>query len=78
MSSANYPKLQHVQNTLAHVVLRQGKHDHVTPALVQFHWLHIRQRITFDIALHSLLKFYILISLHVCMNLLIIMCISVI
>jgi hypothetical protein len=42
-------KLQRVQNTLARVVLRQGKQDHITQALVQLHWLPIRQRITFKV-----------------------------
>ena len=35
---------------MARVVLRQGKHDDITTALVQLHWLSIRQRVTFKIA----------------------------
>jgi hypothetical protein len=45
-SSANYLKLQRVQNTLAHVVLIHGKHDHIIPALVQLHCMPIRQGVT--------------------------------
>ena len=50
MSESNFKKLQRVQNTLARVVLRRGKYDHITPALVELHWLPIKQRVTFKIA----------------------------
>ena len=50
MSSANLDKLQRVQNTLARVVLRLRRFDHITPALIELHWLPIRQRITFKLA----------------------------
>ena len=33
MSESNFKKLQRVQNTIARVVLRRGKYDHITPAL---------------------------------------------
>jgi len=52
--------LQRVQNTLARVVLRAGKFEHVTPALIQLHWLPVKQRamyklalITFNVLQHS-------------------------
>ena len=38
MTSANITKLQRVQNTLARVILRQRKFDHITPALAELHW----------------------------------------
>ena len=41
-------KLQRVQNTLARVIFRQGKFDHITPVLK--HWLPIEKRITFKLA----------------------------
>jgi len=50
MSSSNFDKLQRVQNTLARVILKQHKFVHVTPLLVQLHWLPIRQRVTFKLA----------------------------
>ena len=37
MTDCNFKKLQHVQNTLARVVLRAGKFEHITPALVNLH-----------------------------------------
>ena len=50
MSSANFDKLQKVQNTLARIVMKQKKFDHITPSLIHLHWLPIRQRVTFKIA----------------------------
>jgi len=50
MSESNFKKLQYVQNTLARVVLRRGKYDHITPALAELHWLPFKQHVTFKIA----------------------------
>jgi len=50
MSEANFSKLQRVQNTLARVVVRRGKFDHITPTLSELHWLPIRQRVIFKVA----------------------------
>ena len=50
MSSANVAKLQMVQNTLARVVLRQRRCDHISPSLVRLHWLPVKHRITFKVA----------------------------
>ena len=50
MSAANITKLQRVQNTLARTILRLRKFEHITPALIDLHWLPIRQRITFKLA----------------------------
>lgn len=50
MSSSNFKKLQRVQNTLARVVLKQRKFDHVTQSLMELHWLPIRHRMTFKLA----------------------------
>jgi hypothetical protein len=49
MSSANFTRLQRVQNTLARVILKQRKSDHITPSLIQLHWLPVR-RVTFKLA----------------------------
>lgn len=70
MSSVNFNKLQRVQNTLARVVLKRRKFDHITPSLVELHWLPIRQRTTFKVAtltyklLHSSQPHYLSNSLH--------------
>jgi len=50
MSEANFSKLQQVQNTLARVVVRRGKFDHITPTLSELYWLPIRQRVIFKVA----------------------------
>ena len=47
----NFNKLQHVQNTLARVVLRAGKFKHITPALIKLHWLPVKQRVLYKQAL---------------------------
>jgi len=44
-------KLQTVQNAAARVVTGTKKFDHITPALRQLHWLPVRQRITFKLAM---------------------------
>jgi len=51
MSDRNFKKLQRVQNTLARVVLRAGKFEHITPALIQLHWLPVKQRALYKLAL---------------------------
>jgi len=50
MTDSNFNKLQRVQNTLARVVLRLRKFDHITPALMELHWLPIKHRVTFKLA----------------------------
>jgi len=44
-------KLQTVQNAAERVVTGTKKFDHITPVLRQFHWLPVRQRITFKLAM---------------------------
>jgi hypothetical protein len=50
ISESNFKKLQRVQNTLARVVLRRGKYDHISSALADLHWLPIKQRVTFKLS----------------------------
>ena len=58
-------KLQTVQNAAARIVLRAPKMCHITPLLVQLHWLPVKKRIDYKIillvfkALHSLAPQYI-------------------
>ena len=40
-------KLQRTQNAAAHIHSKTHKYDHITPTLIQLHWLPIRQRIQF-------------------------------
>ena len=44
-------KLQRVQNAAARVILGYTKYDHITPGLVKLHWLPIKYRILFKIAM---------------------------
>ena len=50
MSEANLDKLQRVQNALARVGTGLHRRDHITPALIELHWLPVRARITFKVA----------------------------
>ena len=37
MLAKNFARLQHVQNTLARVILHKGKFDHITQSLMEVH-----------------------------------------
>ena len=58
-------RLQAVQNAAARVVTLTPKHDHITPILINLHWLPVEFRITFKVlllvykALHGLAPSYI-------------------
>ena len=44
-------KLQAIQNAAAQLVTGLGHHEHITPALMDLHWLPVCQRIDYKIAL---------------------------
>ena len=44
-------RLQGIQNSAARIVTRTRKYDHITPVLIDLHWLPIPARIEFKIAL---------------------------
>ena len=58
-------KLQMVQNSAARLIARQRKHQHITPVLVELHWLPVRWRVQYKLlvlvftALHGLAPGYI-------------------
>jgi len=47
----NIQKLQRAQNSLARVVASTNLRDHITPVLKDLHWLPVKQRIEYKIAL---------------------------
>jgi len=51
ISNGLLTKLQTVQNAAARVVTGTRKFDHISPVLRQLHWLPVRQRITFKLAM---------------------------
>ena len=53
VGSASYQldKLQRVQNMACRVVSNLGKYDHVSSEMKRFHWLKIREHITYKIAI---------------------------
>ena len=44
-------KLQYVQNAAARLITGIRKHDHITPILMDLHWLPVKERIQFKILL---------------------------
>ena len=42
-------KLQCIQNAAAHLITRTRKYKHITPILIELHWLSVRQQILFNI-----------------------------
>ena len=50
VSSEQINRLQRVQNDAARLILRKRRREHVTPLLRQLHWLPVRDRITFKLA----------------------------
>jgi len=50
-STSSIDKLQRVQITLARVVSRRSRFDHATPLLADLHWLPVRYRIEYKLAL---------------------------
>ena len=44
-------KLQHVQNAAARLITLSRKHEHITPILLNLHWLPVNYRIIFKILL---------------------------
>ena len=51
ISDKNLDKLQKVQNHAARLVMKVSKNEHITPVLKDLHWLPIRQRINYKIAM---------------------------
>ena len=51
ISDANIQRLQIAQNTVAHVVSRTSKYEHIRPVLCSLHWLPVEYLITFKIAI---------------------------
>ena len=50
MPKKEFNRLQLIQNTLARVVSKSKRHDHITPTLQSLHWLKMSERVKFKIA----------------------------
>ena len=46
-----FSRLQKVQNTAARILTMKGRHDHITPLLIDLHWLPVLLRVEFKILL---------------------------
>ena len=49
LQSFQIQKLQRIQNAAARLILRQRKFEHITPTLIERHWLPVTYRIKFKI-----------------------------
>lgn len=63
INSTYIMKLQRVQNTVAHIITRTGKHEHIQPILFDLHWLPVMYRVQYKLyvykALHNLAPTYL-------------------
>ena len=50
-------RLQNVQNNAARLIFRRSKRHHITPLLIQLHWLPVKFRVTYKIATLAFRKF---------------------
>ena len=51
VSATHLSKLQRVQNAAARLVCSVRKHEHITPSLIRLHWLPVKFRVNFKIAM---------------------------
>ena len=51
MSGKLFKKLQGVQNTAARIITGTRKYDHITPILMELHWLPVKFRVHFKVLL---------------------------
>ena len=51
LKKSQLDKLQKLQNFAARVILGKSLYDHITPCLVQLHWLPIKFRVDYKIGL---------------------------
>ena len=60
ISKLNILRLQRLQNCLARAITKTSKFEHITPVLTNLHWLPVKQRNDFKIALivHKVLHTY--------------------
>jgi len=46
-----FQRLQSVQNAAARLISQTGRSEHITPVLRQLHWLPVRRRVEFKLAI---------------------------
>ena len=51
VTDVHLSKLPRLQNTAERLICSIPKHDHITPTLIKLHWLPVRLRIKFKIAM---------------------------
>ena len=51
LPTINLNKLQRVQNAAARLISNTSRFDHITPTLINLHWLGVKSRIDFELLL---------------------------
>ena len=51
LSKLSLQKLQRIQNRAARILFKESKYSHITPLLMQLHWLPVEQRIIYKVLL---------------------------
>ena len=57
-------KLQRVQNPAARLLTKKPRYSHITPVMVDLHWLPVRFRIVFKV-IYLLLRLCMVLHLHI-------------
>ena len=50
-------RIQKIQNNAARLILKKSKRDHVTPLLKELHWLPVKYRIQYKLAMLAFCHF---------------------
>ena len=58
ITSSRLNKVQLVQNSAARLVMKKSKREHISPLLVHLHWLPVRARVEYKVALVAHKCFY--------------------
>ena len=53
ISNEQFDRLQRIQNHAARLISKKKKHEHVTPTLCKLHWLPVKYRVQFKIAVFA-------------------------
>jgi len=51
MTDSLFQRLQSVQKAAARLITRTGRREHITPVLRELHWLPVRRRVDFKLAM---------------------------
>jgi len=53
ISAEQLDRLQRIQNHAARLIVKKRKHEHITPTLIELHWLPVKFRIQYKLAVFA-------------------------